>query len=238
MGLKQSKGNMYKWCTHTHTHLGGICHNNCKYCYVETLSRQRYHDPKYLGETRLIEEELDVDYGSGKIIFIEHCNDICGDGVKIEWVERILEHCRRYPDNTYIFQTKNPLLLKLRGAGRFPSNMLVGTTIETDNETLLEEISDVGVTPMMRAIGLAIFAKMPGVETFVTIEPILKFNLDRLLLVLRMARPNWINIGADSKGHGLPEPSSEEISQLISDIEQLGIGIVRKSNLQRLFLEK
>ena len=31
---------------------------------------------KYKGPLRLIEKELAVNYGTGKTIFIEHCNDL------------------------------------------------------------------------------------------------------------------------------------------------------------------
>ena len=34
MGMVKSKGNMYDWVTHMHTHLGGECGHECSYCYL------------------------------------------------------------------------------------------------------------------------------------------------------------------------------------------------------------
>ena len=69
MPLNKSKGNMYKFVSHTHSHLGGECPHKCIYCYVDSF---RHRVPKYQGELRLIEKELEVNYGKGKAIFIEH----------------------------------------------------------------------------------------------------------------------------------------------------------------------
>ncbi len=63
---------------------------------------------KYRGEIRLVESEFDTNYGSGKTIFVENCNDLFAVGVPSEFVERVLGHCRAWPENTYVFQTKNP----------------------------------------------------------------------------------------------------------------------------------
>jgi len=74
MPLQKSKGNMYPWVSNCHSHLGGECEHHCVYCYVE---HSKFGRPeKYKGILRLIEEEFSVKYGSGKTIFMEHCNDL------------------------------------------------------------------------------------------------------------------------------------------------------------------
>lgn len=42
MALTKSKGNMYPWVTHTHTHLRGECPHGCRYCYVQAMERGPY----------------------------------------------------------------------------------------------------------------------------------------------------------------------------------------------------
>ena len=80
MPLVKSKGNMYDWVTHMHTHLGGQCPHKCSYCYVQ---RNRFGvNPKYQGDLRIISQELNVNYGSDKILFIEHMNDMFANGMK------------------------------------------------------------------------------------------------------------------------------------------------------------
>lgn len=49
-----------------------------------------------------------------------------------------------------------------------------------------------------------------------------------------MCDPEWVNIGADSKGHGLPEPSGDKIIKLIDNLKSQDIDVRIKSNLKRL----
>ena len=100
---------MYDWVTHTHSHLAGKCPHECAYCYVQAMANVYPNmKAKYSGPARLIEEELAVDYGAGKTIFIEHMNDLFAEAVTDEMIGRIICHCNGYPENKYVFQIKNP----------------------------------------------------------------------------------------------------------------------------------
>jgi hypothetical protein len=46
--------------------------------------------------------------------------------------------------------------------------------------------------------------------------------------------PQQINIGADSKGHHLPEPSAEKVDRLIIALRARGYYLTLKSNLKRV----
>ena len=75
-GLTKSKGNMYDWTTHTHSHVGGECSHGCDYCYVKAMAKRFTNmKSKYSGDIRIIEGSLDVKYGKDKVIFIDHLND-------------------------------------------------------------------------------------------------------------------------------------------------------------------
>lgn len=222
--LQKSKGNMYDWVTHQHSHLGGECPHRCYYCYVKSFP---FRPKKYQGELRLIEKELDVNYGSGKTIFIENCNDLFANDVPVAFVYRILEHCRKYPDNTYVFQTKNPTRMAVVPPSFWPPNSIFGTTIETDFD--MDDFSH-APDPQERAIGLMY---LKG-RRFVTIEPILNFNIDVMTGLIANIRPEFVNIGADSKKHGLPEPPIEKVYALIENIKAMGIEVREKHNLERL----
>jgi hypothetical protein len=72
------------------------------------------------------------------------------------------------------------------------------------------------------------------IRPFVTVEPILKFNHSMMIRVISACKPEFVNIGADSKGAGLPEPTSGEITALVAELRARGITVNLKSNLQRL----
>lgn len=224
--LKKSAGNMYPWVDFTHTHLGGECPHYCSYCYVDNPLHGR--PPRYTGEIRLLEEELKVPYGEGKTIFIEHMNDLFADLVRSPLILKVLDHCRAWPANTYVFQTKNPQRY-FEFLSDMPPRIMLGTTIETNRD--LGHISR-APAPMKRLT--AIMTLAASHKTFITLEPILDFDLGTLTAWIKDTRPAFINIGADSKGHGLKEPSAKKLRAFIAEIQASGIEIRQKRNLGRL----
>jgi DNA repair photolyase len=227
MPLKKTSGNMYNWITHTHSHLAGECPHKCHYCYVQ---KNRFGVPeKYKGKTRLIASELGVNYGSDKTIFIEHMGDLFANGICDHWILYILEHCRQYNKNTYIFQSKNPerALIFLE---HFPENFIFGTTIETNRNELLSKYSK---APLIQSRLEGIKELRNHCETFITIEPIISFD-DIFSDLLIYARPDFINIWADSKHCNLKEPSKEKVINLIKRLKEAKIEVREKSNLKRL----
>jgi protein gp37 len=229
MSLSKQKGSMYNWCTHTHNPLGGACSHQCSYCFTRAMAKSRpVIADKYTGKVRLIEKELGINYGSGRTIFICSCTDLFASDVCDVYIKIILQHCRKYPKNTYVFQTKNPAryheeLLR----PYWPEKRILGTTIESNRN--YANISKAPF-PVSRALAMG---DIEG-ETFVTIEPILDFDVTDLVSILVMANPTFINIGADSKGSDLPEPSKEKIEELLMKLSYTDIEIRRKVNLERL----
>ena len=223
---------MYPWVTHTHSHLGGKCRHKCKYCYVQAMAKQFPNmRARYSGDMHLIEKEFDVKYGSGKTIFIEHMNDIaCALDAEID---RIFKHIAEWPDNNYVFQTKDPFHFMWH-SNRLSPNDILGTTIETN--LVFEDIMNNAPSPSNRRIGMMLWAKeRPEVTRFVTIEPILDFDIDLLVPMIVDIDPSFVNIGADSKGTGLPEPSAQKVRDLIESLNKHGIEIKQKKNLDRIF---
>lgn len=228
MPLKKASGQMYDWVTDLHTHLGGECPHKCSYCYVGKNKWGRA--PRYTGDLKIISHELGVDYGTGKIIFIEHMNDMFAEGVNDSWIEGILTHCCSY-DNEYVFQTKNPLRA-YEFRSKFPKKSMIGTTIESNIG--YPEISK-APNPIDRCYGIRNFKGMGlGFKTFITIEPILDFDVDALAYMIIDAKPDFVNIGADSKGCGLPEPSKKKVLELADVLKKAGVVILKKTNLERL----
>lgn len=227
MPLKKAQGNMYDWVTHTHSHLAGKCPHECSYCYVQKMCRT----DKYKGEPRLIESEFFEFYGNGKIIFIEHMNDLFAKGINPEWTERILTHCRKLHYNKFVFQTKDVArLLDYYTRGRFPHEAMIGTTIETNRTT--KNISK-APEPIERYKYIKCLREM-DCPVFVTLEPIMDFDNAELSKWILDIKPEFVNIGADSKRCNLPEPPRWKISNLIETLKVNHIQIKKKSNLERL----
>lgn len=239
--LAKSRGNMYDWVTHMHTHLTGKCSHECSYCYVQTSAANRINGT-YSGPVQLDADSLNVNYGKGKVIFLEHMNDLFAEGVPVNYIKAVLDHAREYPCNQYVIQTKATLradfLLKLSSAQRLqlPLNTIFGTTMETNR--FIPEVMKYAPEPASRAMGMCNMKRHhPDIELFVTIEPIMVFDLDVLASHIVDLRPDFVNIGADSKDHGLPEPTRAEVMELVKVLTDAGITIRKKVNLERLVAE-
>lgn len=76
-------------------------------------------------------------------------------------------------------------------------------------------------------------AGLKDARKMMSIEPIMDFDLVAMVKMISMIEPEFVSIGADSKGHGLKEPPWEKVRELIDRLG--GITEVReKANLERL----
>lgn len=221
MGLNVSKGNMYEFISHTFNIIKGACPHNCKYCYMKRFGKQR--------PVRLDEKEFRTDLGSGNFIFVGSSCDMFADEIPVEWIIRTLEHCSKF-DNRYLFQSKNPNGM----VGFLSGGSIACTTIETNR--WMPRVMRNSPTPDARVDGMQIL-HATGIETFVTIEPIMDFDIDEMVKLIWSCRPKQVNIGADSCGHKLLEPSYDKVMVLVGELEQF-TKIHQKRNLNRLFRGK
>jgi len=173
------------------------------------------------------EKDLEVDLGTGNFIFVCHTCDMFAEDVPDIWIRQVLNRTRRY-NNKYLFQSKNPERF-IEYCEAFPKDVLFGTTIETNRDIVKSNAPSV----TERAKWLRLLSCEHSYETMVTIEPIFDFDLEELIDLIETALPEWVNIGADSKGHNLPEPSKEKVRALIRDLG-LYTQVKLKGNLKRI----
>ena len=221
MALTESKGNMYTWVTHTWNTVKGECPHGCTYCYMKRWGKQK--------PLRFDESELKTDLGSGNFIFVGSSCDMFADAIPEEWIRKTLHHCEQF-DNKYLFQSKNPRsILDYIDACVITDKSVVCTTLESDS--FYPEIMKDSPEPMQRSLAMAEISNV--VKTYVTIEPILDFNLEHFVRMIRRCNPTQVNIGADSGNNNLPEPPKEKILSLIEELKKFTT-IDQKRNLNRI----
>ncbi len=216
MKLNISKGNMYQFVTHTANAIKGRCYHNCSYCYMKKWGE--------LSPVRLDEKELKIPMTAGNFIFVGSSCDMFSNEIPDKWIERVLNHCREY-DNQYLFQTKNPHRLLFFD---LPEKSVVCTTIETNRV-----YPQMGNAPTTWTRATAMTALSAIYKTFVTIEPIMDFDLDEMMKFIYVCDPEQINIGANSGGNNLPEPGKKKLERLIYDLN-LYYKVIQKPNIKRL----
>jgi hypothetical protein len=178
---------------------------------------------------RFDESELKTDLGSSNFIFVGSSCDMFADNIPEEWIINTISYCEGF-NNNYLFQSKNPSRMSyyiLRAC--FPYNSVVCTTIESNK--FYPDIMGVTPTPYYRAMYMSRISKI--YPTYVTIEPIMDFDLKELVELIKICHPVQVNIGADSGNNHLPEPPKEKILELIDELKKFTV-IDQKRNLNRI----
>jgi len=218
--LNESKGNMYDWVTHTWNPIKGKCSHNCNYCFMKKMLRDK------IPNLRLEESEFKTDLGTGNVIFVGSSTDDWANDVPSEWILRVLDHCKKYCGSHYLFQSKNPArFLEFVGHPAM-KNAVFCTTIETNRD----DFSISQAPPMIeRATAMARMKEL-GFQTYVTAEPLMDFDLDEMVNLLLMAKPNQVNLGKNSNYLvQLPEPTPEKFKTLIAALTPYTIVKVKKN---------
>ena len=226
MGLNQSKGNMYEFATHTWNTVKGKCPHDCSYCYMKGIAKRfgKSQPPPYFDE-----KELKTNLGEGNFIFVGSSNDLFANDMPSEWVFKTLDHCNKF-DNRYLFQSKNPKRMYDFSNHPVFARSVVCTTIESDTKYY----GLMGRTPYPndRSFDMEYLSER-GITTYVTIEPIMDFDLYSFVEIIKRCNPVQVNIGADSGRNNLPEPPKEKVLELIAALEEFTV-VKQKCNLSRI----
>lgn len=223
MSLNPPSGNMYPW-AYTTNPIGGRCQHECSYCYVGRL-RQRGLK-KYDGKPFLDEKwfKLNLKIPDRYILFVQSCGDLFGSWIPDLWIRQILERIREFPETTFLLQTKNPIrFLEFN----IPKNCILGTTIETNRDYKLTK------APSPKERFLAMKELPIYIETMISNEPVIDFDLAVMLAWMGVLRPKFVSVGADSGKNNLLEPSALKLKQLLWQLELI-TEVRRKKNLNRL----
>lgn len=213
--------NMYGFVDITRNPIIGRCPYACDYCYAK-------HFHNYESFNFQFKESTLNNLGENRTIFIGSRIDLWNDLIKKEILSFILRCCRKY-DNTYLFQSKNPERFH-EFITEFPEKSILCTTIETNREELIKAVSQ--APPVHERVEAMQELNWP--KKMVTVEPIMNFDIAELIAMIEAIKPDCINVGADSKGHNLSEPSATKVRILISRLKGLGFKVIEKHNLRRI----
>jgi DNA repair photolyase len=218
MPLNKSVGNMFDWVTHTYNPIKGKCEIDCVYCFMK-------RDGVKLKPPRLVESELKENLGDNNFIFVGSSIDMFGKEIQNEWIMKVLEYCKKF-DNKYLFQTKRPERL-YDYENYLPKKSVIGLTLETNRDTSMYSNS---LSPIERVNW---FNKCITKNKVISIEPIIDFDLNEFVELIKSINPVFVSIGADSQNHNLNEPSKEKIKLLTEELKKF-TNVKIKNNLGRI----
>jgi len=216
MGLNKATGNMYGFITNTFNTVKGACPHDCTFCYMKRWG--------HLKPVRFDEKELKTDLGSGNSIFIGSSCDMFAKEIPEDWIIKTIDHCFKYEnENNFLFQTKNPKNIRRI----FPAKTTICVSLESNRH--YKDILRNSPSPMERVEQMQLIRQ----PLFITVEPVLKFDTKELVEMIKSCNPVQVNIGSDSQRHNLPEPTKEELTELISELEKF-TRVIQKPNLKRI----
>jgi len=194
------------------------CHFNCKYCY-SSFRRQAKRQKQRCEKHYTYEPHPHLEVlkkapprtREGEFIFL--CD--LGDWFwcKPEWRRPIIDWVRKYPDRDFLIQSKAP---ECFFEDPFPENVILGTTVETNRDELIRQISK--APPPLSRFDAMIRLQHP--RKMITIEPVLDFDLDKFVEWILAVKPWRVYVGYDShpKENRLPEPSLSKTKLLIKSL--------------------
>ena len=219
--LNESRGNMYEWVTHTWNSIKGKCSHNCSYCFMKKMLHGRIQP-----DLRIDEPEFKTDLGTNNIIFVGSSTDDWAKDVPSDWIMRMLDHCAKFSESHYLFQSKNPARFLEFANHPVMKNAVFCTTIETNRDDFT--ISQ--APPMIERARAMAEMKARGFQTYVTAEPLMDFDLDEMVNLLLMCQPNQVNLGKNSNYLvQLPEPTPDKFKKLIEALSPYTTVKVKKN---------
>jgi hypothetical protein len=203
------------------------CDHDCKYCrpsFQAQLKRRRKQCEKcYTFTPHAHPERLNSSLPKtryGEFIFTCSSGDIafCPN----YYLEEIVARIRREPCKTFLIQSKNPQTFNRT---KFPDNVILGTTLETNRDDLYEGISK-APKPSRRYRD---FLEVQHPVKMATIEPVIEFDEDVMIAWILAIDPCLVWLGYDSRRNHLPEPPLEKVRSLYWELEIRGFTIVLKT---------
>jgi len=205
------------------------CKFDCAYCSARDLALTRLkHLEKYRRgfEPSFHPGELHRRFRPGEFVLVAYMGDI--SFASREVVINILEQVRKFPETDFLFCTKNPLTYWYWEL-HWPDNVYFGATIETNRDYK----GSTAPQPWERFRDMQA-AVLKGKRKFISIEPVMDFDLDMMVSWMLKIQPEIIEVGADNYGNGLEEPSADKSRQLLRELREFCPNVIEKKGLERL----
>ena len=206
------------------------CLHGCIYCWARRKAKNKLKNTSF--RPQLNRKKLKERFKPGYLIFEVDNGDLWGDWVPREWISAVLGYVRKYPKVYFLFLTKNPARYH-EFLDYFPENAVLGATIETNRDDLYKKYR-ISRAPLPSERYRAM-KELDWDLKIISIEPILKFELEGFVKWIVDIDPLLVFVGYDNWNNKLPEPSLAETLKLIDRLEHTTIVI--KKTIRRAWYE-
>jgi protein gp37 len=220
---------MFRTVTKTWNVFSG-CRFSCDYCWSRPLIEGRLaHLPKYKAgfEPTFHPEELKKKFKPGEFVGVALMGDI--SFAAPAQLDEVFDVIARFPKTNFLLQTKDPSLFSRLPACELPKlNVYYGSTLETNR------VYDCSMAPSPATRFVSLY-QLSAPHKFVSVEPIMDFDLGGFVHWLEELKPDIVELGYDNYGHRLVEPKLAKTLELIEMLEQFTI--VRRKAIRKAWNE-
>lgn len=217
---------MFKTITRTWNPFTG-CRFDCSYCWARKLVEGRLQPQGKKYRHGFIPsfhpKELNRRFKPGEFVFVSDMGDIAFAPYKEQLA--ILERVYQFPDTRFLFQSKNPAILI--SLDYEAPTIYLGTTLETNRDYPFTKAPP----PFQRYTAMR---KLKHSHKFISLEPILDFDLPVLVRWLEQIQPEIVEVGVDNYRNRLSEPPWEKVEALLESLRKFVPRVVEKNSLERL----
>ena len=224
---------MFRFITETWNPMIGCLHM-CHYCWARRFARRFLHTCSLCYEFRphMHWKRLRKRWRNPKTVFVCDMGDLFCEGVPADWIVRVLNVILANPKCEFLLQTKNPARYH-EFVERFGKNVILGATIETNMFQITRRLSE-APNPKDRYEAMR---DVPWEYKFISVEPILDFDLEVMVKWVSEIEPIRVAIGYDNWNCKPDEPPLRKTLKLIEELEAMGIEVERKT-LRKAWYEK
>lgn len=200
------------------------CNFNCSYCWARKLANGKLKKSYPNGFIPITHpDRFDKRFKPDDFVFVCSMGDI-SFAPSVVW-DQIYFIAQKHPSTKFLLCTKNPAVY-LNLAWRLP-NVYYGCTIETNK--------DYAVSKAMRCYDRYLAMKeVAHPHKFLSIEPVMSFNLEVFVDWVADIKPEMIEIGADNYHNNLPEPQPQYLIKFLETIKRYTPIVIEKQGLERL----
>ena len=173
----------------------------------------------------LNESEFSIKFGKGDLIFVSDMGDMFANFVPTEWIARVLDHIRQFPEADFLFMTKNPKRY-LELLPQIPENAILGATIETTCDEIIQtdKVSNAPL-PTQRYKAMK---TLDWKRKIVSIEPIMDFDQNTFTKWIEEINPFIVYVGYDNYCHKLREPTLKQTTELMEKLSETSL-VIKKT---------
>ncbi len=200
------------------------CNFNCTYYWARELVEGRLHHlARYKGGfmPTTHPDRFTPRFKPGDFVFVCDMGDIAFAPAAV-W-SAILDAVGCHPNTKFLLQSKDPRVFP----HLVPDNVYLGTTLESNVDY---EVS-LAPSPFIRCRDLR---NVEHPHKFISIEPIMDFDLETLVRWIKDVRPEIVEVGADNYHNDLPEPPWGKVQQLLEALRGFVPHVIEKDGLARL----